>query len=223
MMVRSSASLVSLACLCLALQSARSQDNVTLPKSRLEELERKEKELDRLKGDLNKAKDENQQLKKEKEKAAAAPVVAPPAEPVITHVSPPLESLPSLKPYDLVDSMDLANYYRADRPSADRRFLKQKLAVRGEIIGFEKPLWKRSYRIFLKTPGRTAKVMCDLLPPEKSSAVFTAEHGDVLVALMGETRVPIAKVGQQVVIKGECRGFEQSVVTVFGWDLQPAN
>src|SRR5689334_25091607 len=85
------------------------QDDVTISKSRLEELERKERELDRLKGDLNKTKDENAQLKKEKAKAEARPVRLATPEAVITHVSPPMASLPPLKPDELVESLDLAN------------------------------------------------------------------------------------------------------------------
>ena len=58
--------LVCLGIFSLALP-ARSQDNITIPKSRLQELEEKERELNRLKGDLDKTKDENVQLKKQQE------------------------------------------------------------------------------------------------------------------------------------------------------------
>lgn len=210
--------------LVLCVFTSVAQDSVTVPKSRLEELERKEKELELLKGDLNKTKDENIQLKKENEKADARPAQAPAPrpEPPVTYVSPPLDSLPALQPNDLVDSMDLANYYHADNGAADHRFRKQKLSVCGEIVGFEKPLWNRTYRVFLKTPSRDTKVMCDLLPPEKANAVFTTNHGDDLVALINETRVPIARVGQRVVVKGECKGLSGSVVTITAWDLKPA-
>ncbi|HLH54347.1 MAG TPA: hypothetical protein VKY92_12100 [Verrucomicrobiae bacterium] len=218
--VLSSGCLIGTVSLSLLPSVSKAQDNVTVPKSRLEELERKEKELERLKGDLDKSKEENTKLKKENEKVVARPVQAPAPEPVPTYVSPPLESLPTLRPDEVVDSMDLANYYRGDLAAADHRFLKQKLTVRGEIVGFEKPLWKRSYRVFLKTPSHDTKVMCDLLPPAKAEAVFTANHGEELVALINETRIPIAKVGQQVVIKGECKGFSDSVVTIVAWEMK---
>jgi hypothetical protein len=119
--------------LCFSAHRGTAQDNVTVPKSRLEELERKEKELDRLKGDLDKTKDENTQLKKEQEKTALQPVQAPApaAAPVVAYVSPPLESLPAFQPYETVDSMDLANYYHADSGAADRRFRKQKISIQG--------------------------------------------------------------------------------------------
>src|SRR5438552_12804794 len=202
------------------------QDNVTIPKSRLEELERKEKELERLKGNPGKTNDANAQLKKENEKAAARPPVAPTAAPittnvappaparsdtelerlkseltktkdensrlkqenekaaarlqvapaaqVATHMSPPMASLAPLKPEDVVEAMDLANYYHADAAAADQRYRKKKFTVHGDIIGFENPqLLTSNYRILLKTPDRTKKVICNLPAPEKANAVFT--------------------------------------------------
>src|SRR5947207_14436912 len=77
--VRIPAFALMVACLGFAGNSALAQDNVTVSKSRLEELERKEKELDRLKGDFNKTQDENVQLKKEQEKMVSRPVLPAPA------------------------------------------------------------------------------------------------------------------------------------------------
>src|SRR5690348_15059881 len=80
----------------LALLIARplkAQDTVTVPKSRLEELERKEKELDRLKGDVSKTKAENAELKEKLEQTSTNVVATPaPAHPV-----PPLATLPPLQ------------------------------------------------------------------------------------------------------------------------------
>jgi hypothetical protein len=208
--------------LALAISSTsqlRAQDDVTIPKSRLEELEKKERELERLKGDLNKTKNENTQLKKEKAKAEAKPVANPTPEPVVTHVSPPIASLPPLKPEEIVESLDLANYYHADAQIADQRYHHQKLRVRGEIVGFEKPLFLRNYRILLKTADRDTKVICDLLPPENSNAVFTTDHGSQLVALSGEKRTVLAKVGDIAVVKGECKGLHSGAVMLSCWEL----
>src|SRR5215471_6210837 len=185
------------------------QDNVTVPRSRLEELERKERELEQLKGDPNKTQTENTQLKHETPKP-----VPPPAEPVVTHTSPPISSLPPLKADEIVDSLDLSNYYHADPAVADNRFRHQKLTLRGEIVGFEKPLLIRNYKVLLKTADRDIKVICDLLPPEKSNAVFTTDHGSKLVVLMGETRVPIAKIGDIAVVKGDCKGLHGGAVSI---------
>lgn len=209
--------------ICALAHSIVAQENVSVPKTRLEELERKEKELERLKGQSEKPSEQIAPANQETPKPATLPpalppVVAPPPEPVVRYSSPALESLPAPHPYEVIDSMDLANYYYANPTAADQRFRKHKISVRGEIVGFEKPLWKRNYRILLKTPIRGTRVICDLLPPEKSDAVFTTNHGDELVALIGETRVPLAKVGQTVVVKGECKGFSNSVVLVVGWD-----
>jgi len=157
--------------------SALAQDNVTVPKSRLEELERKERELERIKNEQNKPQDEKTQPKPDK----ASPPAVTNAEPLVTHVSPPMASLPPLVKSDAVDSMDLANYYRTDAAAADQRYRHQKFTVRGEIVGFEKPLLLRNYKILLKTADRDTRVICDFLPPENSNAVFTTDHGSTLV------------------------------------------
>jgi tRNA_anti-like len=195
------------------------QEDVTIPKSRLEELERKEKELDRLKGDLNKTKDENAQRKNEKAKLQTKPVTAAAAEPAVAHQSPPIASLPPLKPQELVESLDLATYYHADAQTADQRYRHQKLRVRGEIVGFEKPLFIRSYRVLLKTADRDTKVICDLLPPDNANAVFTSDHGAQLVAMSGDTRTVLAKVGDIAVVKGECKGMHGGAVMLSCWEL----
>ena len=247
------------------------QDNVTIPKSRLEELERKEKELERLKGNLGKTNDAKAQLKKENEKAAAKPPAPPTAAssttnvapaapapsdseverlkseltktkdenlrlkqenekaavrlqaaPIVSYVSAPMASLPRLKPEDIVEAMDLANYYHADAAAADQRYRKQKFTVRGEIVGFEKPPFVTNYRILLKTPDRAIKVICELNPPENANAVFTVNHGEELVALAGERRVPMLKVGDTVQVAGWCRGANGPDVNFSGTDLRVA-
>lgn len=225
MFARVRPSLARVLALCLGMCAAPcltfAQDNVTVPKSRLEELERKEKELERLKGSPSApAPSPKADPTTPAVPPASPPVLAPPPEPIVRYSSPALDSLHPLKPDDIVNSLDLANYYYADPAAADRRFLKQKMVVRGEIVGFEKPLWKRSYRVLLKTPVRGTRVICDLLPPDKANAVFTTNHGDELMALMGDQRVPLIKVGETAIVKGECKGYNNSVVLIYAWDIK---
>ena len=194
-------------------------DNVTIPKSRLQELEEKERELNQLKGDLTTTKDENARLKKEQAQAPAKPVATVP-EPV-THVSPPIASLPPLKDNEEIDAIDLANYYRSDPATADARYLKHKFFLRGEIAGFEKPLLRRDYKVLLKTTDRDTRVICNFYPPDQFDAVFTTDHGSQLVASMGENRIPLAKVGQIVVLHAECKGWKDSCVMISGGGMKP--
>ena len=197
------------------------QDSVTIPKSRLEELQRKEAELDRLKGDLKATKGENLQLKKQHQEDAIKISSTPRAQPVVTHVSPPMASLPPLTTGEIVDAMDLANYYRTDAAAADHRYRKQVLKVQGEISAFEKPPFIRDYRILLKTDDREIRVVCDMNPPEQYDAMFTVKHGSELVGQMsGRNRVPIAKVGDKVIIDGQCRGLSDGTVKLSGCEFK---
>src|SRR6266403_153977 len=200
--------------------SALAQDTVTIPKSRLEELQRKEAELDRLKGDLKATKGENLQLKKQHTADAAKISSAPPAQPVVTHVSPPMASLPPLAPGEIVDAMDLANYYRADPAAADNRFRKRVFRVQGEISAFERMPFLRDYQILLKTADREIRLVCDMNQPEQYDAMFTVKHGSELVGqASGRNRVPIAKVGDKVIIEGKCRGLSDAAVKLSGCEL----
>ncbi len=208
MKTREFATLAALICVLLP-GVVRSQDNVTIPKSRLEELERKEKELEKLKKPATEAKPNQAEPPRT---VSNAPV----AVPVIQPKAPAVADWPPFKEGDTIEARDLAAYYFQDASAADRRFKKQKLQVRGEIAGFEKPLFQRNYRIRLRTGDRDSGVKCDLVPPENFNAVFPADDGSELVGLMGETRVPLAKVGEVVEIRGVCKGLHKKAVLVVG-------
>jgi hypothetical protein len=201
--------LVSLSVLMSIGLPGRAQETVTIPKSRLEELERKEAELDKLKGDLKQTSTEKVQKPSEQNAARLAKV---PAE--ITHVSPPVRSLPAFSDAETVNAIDLANYYAEDVGSANQRYHKRTFKLKGEITEFEIPPFLSRYQIVLKTADRDRTVVCDFARPEQYSAVVKTEHGSRLVGLMsGKTRVPIARVGDVVVIQGRCEGLKDSTVT----------
>jgi len=200
--------------------SIHAQDSVTISKSRLQELERKEAELEKLKGELSSTKGENVQLKKQHEQDAARTAAAAPAQAVATHTNPPLVSLPPFTEGEIIDAMDLANYYKTDAAAADQRFRKRTFKVRGEIAGFEKPPFIRGYRILLKTADPEIRLVGSFSPPDKYNAVFTIKNG---VELVGQTadrsRERIARVGQIVLISGRCRGVNDSAVRMAACDL----
>jgi hypothetical protein len=201
-------------------------DTVTIPKSRLEELQRKEAELDKLRGDLgktksdlNKAKDENVELKKQREQDAAKIANSP--APVVIHESPPMASLTPLAKGEVVDAMDLANHYRADSAAADQRYRKHSFQVQGEVVAFEKAIVIKPYNVLLKTADRELKVVCSVQPPEKYSAVFTTKHGAEMVGLLPHhTEEPFLKLGDTVVVSGECRGLSDSRVVMGRCELK---
>jgi len=208
-------------CCALLLSFARhthAQDTVTVPKSRLEELERKERELERLKGDVSKTNAENAELREKLHQMQTNQVAAPPA----SHPVPAVATLPPLQPGDVIDSKDLVAYYRQEPAAAEQRFGNQRLTITGEIAGFEKPLLKRNYRVLLPGTEATTKVICDFYPPDKFNAVMIANHGTELVGVIGETRVPLAKVGEHVLIKGSCKGARESNVLISAGELTRA-
>lgn len=209
-----------LAVLLVVPLSGRSQDDVTIPKSRLQELERKEKELEKLK----------------REQAApavaaptpapatppAAPAKAPAAQPLVPP-PPPLVDLPSFKDGDSVQAPDLAAYYTQDPTAADRRFKKRKMFVIGEISGFEKPMFRGNYRVLLQTGEKDAPVVCDLLAPANFNAVYPANHGAELIGLQGQSALTLAKVGQKVMVQGVCKGRHDKSVVISAVNFKAVN
>lgn len=214
------------------------EEMVTVPKSRLQELERKESELQKLTGDLGKAQaeekrltGEQQQLKEDMEKlrtakqvaeaeAAAAASAAAKADAVIQHDTPPMGSLPPLHAGEVVDAMDLMNHYRADAAAAKKRYEANRIRVEGEVMSFGKPMFVRPYIIYLKTTDRAWKVACTVHPPESFSAVFTVKGGDEIVgSTSAGARHTIAKIGQKVLIEGTCKGMREQTITLSGCEL----
>jgi hypothetical protein len=189
------------------------QEEVRIPKSRLEELERKERELQQLQG------------------GAVSPppeVRVPAGSPVLAAPQPEAGALslpggggspapgPPVEKTDVVEAVELSAAYRADAAAADRRFRKRNFTVRGEIVGFEKPAFRRHYRVLLQSGDKTVKVICQLSPPPDAQTVFTTEHGSQLVSLKGESRVPMLSVGEVVLIPGECQGRTDGVIWMLG-------
>jgi hypothetical protein len=205
-------------------RSVCAQDNVTISKSRLEELERKEAELNKLKGDTNKTVDENARLKKQHEIDAAklaAPPISPAPAPVVVRAVPPVDSLPAISHDDVVESLDLSQYFHQDAASADQRFGKRSFKLRGEVIGFEKKLFARPYHLLLKSVDQTLKVDCEVNPPEKFNSVFPAKEGTELIAtLPGEKRGVLMKVGDTVVVSGQCTGLHDLRVHMSSCELK---
>jgi len=206
-----------LLCLLLAglAHPARAQDTVSIPKSRLEELEKKEAELEKLR---------NQVSPQQPAPASQAPVKAsvPGQAPAIASApvsapvppSPALSTLPELKQDEVVSAIDLANHFQQDRAAAERRYKKRSFAVQGEIERFEKNAFSRSYRLIMKTANSNLKVICEVYPPGQYTAVFTANDGSEMVGVFGENRKIFARAGSVAVTHGECKGLEGPAVVL---------
>ena len=218
---------------------AGAEEMVTIPKARLQELESKEAQFEKLKKELGKTQaekeqlaDEQQRLKAEAEQlkqakkkaeteAAVATAAAASAEPVIQHTTPAISSLPPLQKGEVVDAMDLMNHYRADAAAAKLRYEEHPIRVTGEITGFGKPMFIRPYVIYLKTTERTWKVECTVYPADFFPAVFTTKGGDEMVGTTSAgARSTIARVGQKVVIGGQCKGLRDQTITLSGCSLR---
>ena len=209
-------------CLCLLLAGlvlpTGAQTNVSIPKSRLEELEKKEAELEKLRNQMNPPKPVPAGQTGVKAQSppvtGQAPAPAPAAVPAPAHVSPALSTLDALKDGEVVSAIDLANHYQQDRATADQRYHKRSFAVQGEIERFEKSAFSRSYSLIMKTGGSNLKVICEVYPPEPYTAVFTASQGSQIVGVFGENRKTLASADSVAVARGECKGLKGSTIVL---------
>lgn len=209
------------------------EEMVTIPRARLEELERKEAELERLRAQMREARAEKQRLEQEREQltrktaeleqarqaaeqkaaAAAALAAATSRGTAVVHATPPIASLPPLSKGMVVEAMDLANHYRTEAAAAARRYESGPIHVKGEVIRFEKPPFLRHYVIYLKAADAQWKVAARVYPPENYAAVFPAKGGEELVATSpAGARFVIARLGETVLIRGRCKGVRDQTV-----------
>jgi hypothetical protein len=228
----SSFNMFVLAAVCFA-GPIHAQETVTIPKSRLEQLERKAAELEKLKKELHQAQGEKEQLKAEQEQLnrakeeaegrAAAAAVAMKADPRINYVSPPMSSLSPLRAGEVVNATDLMNHYAGDAAAAEQRYGKGTLRVQGEVSGLEKPIFVRHYTMLLKTANPQRKVVCTVYPPDHYKTLFTVKHGAEM-AWGDDHQGPITfvKVGQTVLVEGKCKGLHDANVVMGSCVLKEA-
>jgi phage terminase large subunit-like protein len=243
--LKSSAAIFLSALLACLASTAVAEEMVTIRKSRLEELERKEAELEKLKaemsaakGELNaaktqlstahgelsatkkeltSAKTENEQLKKQTTEIQAGAS----APNVIVHVSPPMASLPPLKDGEVVDAMDLMNHYKADPSAADKRYKGRRMRVQGEVAAVEKPMFITPYHVVLKTTNPAWRVVCSVTAPPEFTAVYTADHGRKIMGKSSRLEpVTLVEVGQRVIIQGRCKALSDSMVDIVSGELK---
>jgi hypothetical protein len=200
-------------------KSLAADESVTISKSRLEELERKAAELERLKGS-------NAPAVKAPE-AKVLPVAAPSqgvsAPPAVAAVARPAVQVPTvpLAPGEVISCEELAGHYLSNPSAADARYRGKKITVRGRIVAFDKPLFIRNYKILLQTSESAVRVICDIYPPTEYKAVYTTKEGTELVAVISEReRVHLSRLGDYVTIRGQCTGFKGSAIRLTNCSLQ---
>lgn len=249
-LLRTAPVICTIALLLAAPAALRADDTVVIPKSKLEELERKAAELEKLQQQLQQTQGKNELLQKQKAEAearaaaetkaaeqakiaaaqataAAKSAEASKASAVAAakaqpaYVAPAIATLPALGENEPVSSLDLMSHFLTDPAAAKQRYEQHPIAVEGEIVSFSKPMFVRPYKVELRTGEVAKKVVCTLFPPNLYRAVYTVKNGTQLVGLTGrDQEVPLLKVGQVVVIKGSCRGADSAGVNLSSCELK---
>lgn len=208
---------------CLAailLAAAADTDTVTISRQKLEALERRAAEADQLRAQVRKLQAELNRLSPSASSSPSSITAVPPtittsgsasgiaASSPAMPPAPLVATLPPLQKTDVVEAADLAQHYQAELASADARYRGKRFQVRGEIIALDKPMYNDNYKMILKTTGHV-RVVCDVDTMGKYKAVFTAKHGQTIVARDGANNQKVlARTGETVTLEGRCKGFD---------------
>lgn len=190
----------------LAPVSSWTQETVTIPQSRLKELEQKEAELERLKAGSS-----TRGGTLPNTSASVAPT-APAAGSIPATPNVPLSSLPQLQPGQKVSSIDLVSQYLADPVGAGNRYRNTAVVVEGKIVRVGKQLLRRQYELVLEGPQAGQELVCTLRAPDEFEAVYTTNSGAELVATSRGVRTTLAKVGTNTALRGKCKGLKGAQV-----------
>lgn len=188
------------------------------PDSRQEELRRKQAEVEKLKDELSRAQREldrlqreNEQLRREQTPARAAAATASAAAAPAPTPSRPLADVPPVGPNEVIESRDLALYFKADPAGAAARFARRTFRVRGAIDSFAPKLFRREYDVLLESPDRLVKVVFAFKYAEDFDAVITKNHGQRLVARQaGGAERLLLRVGDVITILARCDGLSDN-------------
>ena len=204
--------------LCLGFFPARAQDTVTIPKSRLIELEKKAAQADKLAIDLEKARAENSRLKGEigaPPKSFSTPVLPPQVEQSLQKLPPtrPLAELPPLIKGEVVLASDLLHHYAMDPAAADQRYRKKSFKLQGIVTDLDKPLLMSPYRVIFRVPASPLKIICDVRSPEQFKKVYVSADRERVVGETYSGRATLARVGEEITVQGRCAGLKDGVVS----------
>ena len=197
-----------------------------------EALKGKEEEIVKLKHDLARAEVEARKLREveSERKSDVAPVTAVPEQSVksnaatkqmrATKPSDPVAALPPLNPDEVVNIADLVEQFKIDSASANSRYRKRVLRVRGVIERFDPKLFVRKYHVILASPEKFIRVVCTFDYPNDLKTVYSTERGQKLVGQPADNKqVTLLEAGQTIVVRGKCKGSEGAEITFTGCEV----
>jgi len=208
-------------CLIAAALRAGTDETVTIPRARYEELLRKEEELARLRAKLTLT-TPPRQIAPPAARRPPLPGAGPGAEAAMP--SPPrgAPTLPPLPKDGPLPAPLLAKYFLRIPATAAARLQNRNLQVIGRVVGFEKPWLTRNYQVLLETDQPAVRVRAVVEPPQGIRGAYVAQGGTVLmVADASGQRRPLLRLGDTATVEGRVKGLRGNVVEMSGCRLLP--
>lgn len=190
------------------------EDTVSIPKSRLEQLEKSAAEADGLRRALLAAQEEIARLKG-RATAAEKALAEHPAPAAPKRAVPPLATVPSLKSGDRVSAADVLGHFRENPAGAEAVYRKRRLIFTGEIARFEKPLLVSYFHLMVKGDDARDRIVFQVEPPERFKTAYPAANGERVEGLLPNgARVPFLRLDQRVEIEGVCKGLKDGALVI---------
>ncbi|MCS7089790.1 MAG: hypothetical protein RMN51_01255 [Verrucomicrobiota bacterium] len=195
---------------------ADTNDTVTLPRWRYEELLRKEAEL------------EERRLTEEPvaRKASSQPELKRSQDPIRLGTASPARQVaePTLFLTGSRDSAtsaaDLARLFEHDPTRTLQQYRGQILRVRGQIAGFDKPLLTSKYCVYLETSRPNMRFRCVVELEATQRGVYVAEAGATLMVVDASgRRRPHLRLGQTIELMGRLRSVNTQLLEMTGCRL----
>jgi hypothetical protein len=134
----------------------------------------------------------------------------------------PVIALPPPQSDEVVNIADLVEQFKTDSNAANSRYRKKVLRVQGAIERFEPKLFIRKYHVILESPEKFIRVVCTFDYPNELKTVYATEGGQKLVGQPADNKqVALLQTGQRIVVRGKCKGVEDSEITFTGCEVVP--
>jgi hypothetical protein len=207
--------------LALSLTLSRADETVPISKERLQELERKAADADRLQRELDARNAEIERLKGQKPTAASrkGETWLPPAAVKAAEKSPPtppIATVQPVRPDEVVSVNDLLNHYASDPAAAAARYGKKMLTIRGVITELDKTMFLSTYTAAFRVPGVDQRIECEFTPDREFTRVYLTSDKERIIGETYTLRRTFAVVDTEVVVRGRCTGAKGRVIKLDG-------
>jgi hypothetical protein len=213
---------------CFVYAPTRGDDEISISRQRLETLERRATDADRLEHELAQLRNELALLSGKPAAGSSRGSASAHADALSTLQQSPAASqsfasepvttpsgaveLPLIERDQEVIATDILSHYAADPASADARYRKKTLRLKGTVSDVDKELFLAPYVVIFKGTNTPVRIECSITPSANYGKVYLTRDRQRIIGEAGAGRRVLAEVGRETVIRARCQGLKEGVV-----------